>query len=74
MFHVGKYTKKEAKRFIRDKRVFDAHLASQNYICDETKQLIDEVETKIIKDQTKGPLNTEHLINVTQERSTEMSD
>lgn len=61
-------------RFITEKKYFYKQLARLNYICDDTKALIDDVETKIIKEPGVDLQDTEKLINVTKERSTESTD
>ena len=70
LLNVRKYKKDDLAKYVADKKFFDKQLAKLNYICEDTKRLIDDVETKIIKDPTVDLQNTEKLINVTKVRQT----
>lgn len=74
MLNLRKYKKHEFHKFVSDRQNFNKQLAKLNYICEDTKTLIDDVQTRIIKDNSIDLQDTEKLINVTKERSTEQTD
>lgn len=74
LFQVRKYRRNELHKYIEDKKYFDKVLQRLNHVADGSKQLIDKLETKIIKDSDDTHMDTEKIIQVTQERSSEQID
>lgn len=65
LHHVRRYRNDDQVNFVKDKKFFDEQLAKSHYLCEDTKILIPDVVTKIIKDPNVDLQQTDKLINVT---------